>query len=92
MIGRAEFDQRVLDFLAIQKDDPSITHLTGRANLFECGVLDSLGMVELIVFLEKLVASVIPVEELSITSFYSLDSMWALFAERSMDRRVDGRD
>ncbi|WP_073447001.1 MULTISPECIES: phosphopantetheine-binding protein [Streptomyces] len=46
--------------------------ITAHSNLFELGILDSLAVVELIVFLEHLIGTEIVVENYRLESFHTL--------------------
>lgn len=73
----AEFIGAVRDFL--QRQNPACPDSFGPdENLFALGLVDSLRLVELIVHIEGLTGQEIPVEDFSIKSFYTLDSLYQM--------------
>ena len=73
----AEFIRAIRDFL--QRQNPGFSHDFGpNDNLFTLGLVDSLRLVELIVFMEELTGQEIPVEDFSIKSFYTMSSLHEL--------------
>jgi acyl carrier protein len=75
MPDRTEFVTAVSDFLI--KCNPDGPHDFGpEDNLFALGLVDSLRLVELIIFLEKLTGQDLPVENYSISSFYTINNLY----------------
>lgn len=91
MPEHAEFISAVADFL--RQQNPSGPPAFGPDdNLFTLGLVDSLRLVELIVFMEQLADREIPVEDYSIASFYTLNSLYELVSGGAVrsEARGDG--
>ena len=82
MLDRAEFTSRFGEFVASIDPDRSLATVGPDDNLFDAGVLDSFTVVKVIVFLEELVGEPIDLQEASIESFASLNSIYATFVSR----------
>ncbi|WP_424217326.1 acyl carrier protein (plasmid) [Streptomyces sp. BI20] len=79
MLDRPEFTDAVTEFLT--KSNPEVTEAFGPDdNLFTLGLVDSLRLVELIVTLERLTGREIPVENYSISSFYTINGLYDMVA------------
>ncbi|MFE1772806.1 phosphopantetheine-binding protein [Streptomyces sp. NPDC059008] len=59
-------------FLSHLRPDADMAAVTSDSNLFELGILDSLAVVELIVFLERLIGAEIVIENYQLESFHTL--------------------
>ena len=82
MLDRAEFTSRFGDFIAAIDEERSVTTVGPDDNLFDAGVLDSFTVVKVIVFLEELVGRPIDLQDASIESFASLNSIYTTFVSR----------
>ena len=77
MPEHAEFIRAVSDFL--RQQNPAGPQSFGPDdNLFTLGLVDSLRLVELIVFTEELTGREIPVEDYLISSFYTVNKLYEL--------------
>jgi methoxymalonate biosynthesis acyl carrier protein len=89
MPARAEFIRATGDFL--RQMNPSGPQAFGPDDdLFTLGLVDSLRLVELIVFMEELTGREIPVEDYSIASFYTLNNLYALVSDGAMRSGASG--
>jgi acyl carrier protein len=80
MPDRTEFITAVRNFLITR--NPQEPHTFGpEDNLFTLGLVDSLRLVELIVFLEELTGQELPVENYSISSFYTINGLYDMVSE-----------
>lgn len=55
----------------------------GTTNLVAEGFLDSLRMVEMVIFIEKLVGSPIPIEDYDPQTFHSIDGIFNAFFKKA---------
>ncbi|MFB7629587.1 acyl carrier protein [Streptomyces sp. NPDC056149] len=72
MLSQPELEARLRTFLSTIRPDADVAAITPHSNLFELGILDSLAVVELIVFLERLIGTEIVVENYQLESFHTL--------------------
>ncbi len=72
MLSQPDLEARLRTFLSTLRPDADVAAITAHANLFELGILDSLAVVELIVFLEHLIGTEIVVENYQLESFHTL--------------------
>jgi acyl carrier protein len=85
----AEFIRATGDFL--RRQNPSGPHAFGPDDdLFTLGLVDSLRLVELIVFMEELTGREIPVENYSIASFYTLNNLYELVSDGAVQSGASG--
>lgn len=76
---RAQVEAFVLEKFPLARKRP----LAGSDNLLESGIIDSLGILDLVSFLEQRFAIVVADEELTPDNFQSLDQL-TIFVERKM--------
>jgi acyl carrier protein len=82
MLDRTEFTSRFGEFVSGVDEERSIATLGPDDNLFDAGVLDSFTVVKVIVFLEHLVGRPVDLQEASIESFASLNSIYDNFVKQ----------
>ena len=75
-----DFSQKLMAFLVDASECDDLA-LRPADNLFDVGVLSSLHIPALIVFLEGLLDRELPLETTPLTAFYSISSMYEAFVE-----------
>ncbi|WP_460060571.1 acyl carrier protein [Streptomyces sp. YKOK-I1] len=89
MPDRTEFVSAVQDFL-VKHNPVGPAEFGPDDNLFVLGLIDSLRLVELIVFLEELSGQDIPVENYSISSFYTMNGLYDMVRSAAAATEVTG--
>lgn len=82
MLDRMEFTSRFGEFISGVDQDRSVGTVGPDDNLFDAGVLDSFTVVKVIVFLERLLGRPVDLQDASIESFASLNSIYDTFVTR----------
>lgn len=75
-MDREQFDIAVRAFFKSMRPASTVDAVRGSDNLFDAGILDSLGMVELISYLEELLDSDLDIDHLSLRAFHTIDGMY----------------
>lgn len=76
-----QFYESFLPFLDSINLDQEHGDISPSTNLLEAGYIDSLKMVELIIYLEELLGEEIAIEEYHVRKFYSMGSIYQTFIE-----------
>ncbi|MGD3106997.1 acyl carrier protein [Streptomyces sp. YGL11-2] len=93
MLSRPDLEARLRAFLSTLRPDADLAAVTPHSNLFELGILDSLAVVELIVFLEHLIGTEIVVENYQLESFHTFAGIHDVVADSTpRDTTVRGAD
>ncbi|GGV02788.1 hypothetical protein GCM10010211_82570 [Streptomyces albospinus] len=81
MLDELTFHTTVREFMRAARPEAAWAGISSQSDLHARGILDSLLLTELILFLEGLVGSEIAVENYRLEAFYTLDSLYRIAAE-----------
>lgn len=79
-----KFNELFVEKIRVMHPGKAIESIQATDNLYELGLIDSLNMVEIIVFLESLLNHPISIENFQIRNFYTLDSIFNTFFLKSV--------
>ncbi|KOP23025.1 hypothetical protein AMR41_28535 [Hapalosiphon sp. MRB220] len=78
-MNRENFYKSLQEFLKERRPDAKKNHICEKDNLFDLGYIDSLNIVELILFIEEKTGKEIPIENYSPTSFHTMKQIFDTF-------------
>jgi len=84
-MDRSTFIETLTGYLQQINPDREVSSVAPDANLHDAGLIDSLRMVELVLFLEKATGRPIPVERHEPRVFHTLDKMYAAFGQATAE-------
>lgn len=76
---KSQFYQLASEFLSTLNDGKKPLKIGEDENLLQAGYIDSLRMIELVLFVEKLSKKKIPLDKLDPRTFYTLGSLYETF-------------
>lgn len=77
-MDKANFTNAVLQFLRRNNPEKPFDSIPTDENLFNIGMLESFSIPSLAMYLEKISQKKLPMENITIEAFYSIDSMFEL--------------
>lgn len=86
---RDEFVCGVREYLIERKPHLDATRLTPDASLWELGYADSLGTVELILFVERMIGGEIPIDSAYVRSFATIQSIYDAYLKAANSNRLE---
>lgn len=76
---KEEFKQQFLTFLQSINLDQEVREIDNTTNLLEAGYIDSLNMVEMIIYLEEMTGEEIAIENYQLRNFYTIEGIYHTF-------------
>lgn len=89
-MNRENFYKSLQEFLKVRRPDADAktNHIYEKDNLFDSGYIDSLNVVELILFIEEKTGKEIPIENYSPRSFHTMKQIFDTFFDNEEGARV----
>ena len=83
-----EFYTDFRSFLQKRNPEADLSTVAPDTNLFDAGVVDSLNMVHVILFIEEYFGVAVRIEEVELSTFYTMERIYAMFAPDSAHAQV----
>lgn len=78
-MNKEQFVENFCLFLQSLNLNSDISNLETTTNLMESGYLDSLSMVEVIIFIENMIGEEISIENYQLSNFYTIEDIYNTF-------------